>query len=303
MSNSTSPPQWSNVSDYELTNQLTFTSLFAFMVGVTFPEFLRGLNYAKRSHFKPVQLTNLLQLLFLLAKNCLHWAHFNFYMPSCLTRVWVVGPLSASNFCFVYLTQYFKVRSVLHDHIALGGTRATMLHRWLVNVIFLAVCPGLFFWAINPASNYNYTILVYLYVMDTLLDCTYAYLFLKQIRSKLLTSKDTKWSAYFKYNDFYLVIVNISSIFRVLVYLFVTNIWLKNVIVNFFELIRAVTLSRTITVLLSNSTSTSPSLKYVGSDPIRDNMSDLMINTPSSPPAFEVATSAVNKGSSSSSNV
>jgi hypothetical protein len=139
-------------------------------------------------------------------------------------------------------------------------------------VLFVIAALGSFYWIYEKEVNldsqnrcevrYNLYAILVTYFTDMIFDLVSSWIFLNSIKLNIInvnessntvvTETDLKWLKFVKHSDFAIAAINLFSVVRMLAQL-VPNIPIKFMIVNMFEMIRVVIVSRNSRILLKKS--------------------------------------------------
>lgn len=269
---------------------MVFTgSVWASLIALTFREMYPAFQAWRKVHygsggggvrggrisFLSIQSLNMIALMLIQGKQIGQLVHVMFEVPECYTRAYLVPIFSALHFLFLYLIQFTKL-SIVKD----------ALKPWqkvLVLLAFFVSLSGLFWWAWpnSTISRNNYDrctasfdkySLILLYSSDMFMDLIFSLLFILNMRKLVFGARgegaagttvtdrgvsetpakgpESKIRRFLKHQDFLLVFINLCSIVRLVASQLIENNYLKFLVLNSFEAVRAWIVSHNIRILL-----------------------------------------------------
>ena len=274
----------------ETVTTMVFTgSVWASLIALTFREMYPAFQAWRKVHygsvgrggrlaFLSIQSLNMIALMLIQGKQMGQLIHVMFAVPECYTRAYLVPIFSALHFLFLYLIQFTKL-SIVKDSLKLW-------QKALVLVSFLVSLSGLFWWAWpnSKISRNNYdrcTVsfdkysLILLYCSDMFMDLIFSLLFIMNMRKLVFRAgtatvtetsngagkggPESKIRQFLKHQDFLLVFINLCSVVRLVASQLIENNYLKFLVLNSFEAVRAWIVSHNIRILLQKKVDERPS--------------------------------------------
>ena len=207
--------------------------------------------------------------------------HVMFAFDECYSRAYAIPIFSALHMLFLYIIQLMKV-AIVKDSLKAWQKVAVIFAAFIG-------CSGLFWWlwpdSVIGRNNYdrctvsfNKYSLIFLYCSDMLMDIFFSILFIRNMKKMLFvgvsdpsgtagtsisiagtqktqitnsnSTAQSKITQFLKHQDFMLIFINICSAGRLVASQTITDNYVKFLVLNAFETVRALIVSHNVRILL-----------------------------------------------------